>query len=145
MHNHINFKAYRRQLGFKGFLNLLHKSESFQVLLALAFVPKHKVETTYTPESPWAENLRRIYCGHISLKIYVPTMSTQHLPHETYILHEMLCGHSSDFVRILCRHISPGIYVSTISFFGFHLWRSGTSRREIGQRMVTMLMTLSNS
>ena len=56
MHIHINFKAYRRQLGFKGFLNLLHKKESFQIvnnlILALAFVPKHKVETTYTPESP---------------------------------------------------------------------------------------------
>ena len=26
----------------------------------------------------------------------VPTMSAQHLPHETYILREMLCGHSAD-------------------------------------------------
>ena len=41
----------------------------------------------------------------------VRTMSAQHLPRETYILREMLCG-----------HISPGIYVRTISFFGFHLW-----------------------
>ena len=50
----------------------------------------------------------------------------------TYILREMLCGHSADIVRILrghcadivrtlCGHKSPGIYVRTISFFGFQL------------------------
>ena len=38
-------------------------------------------------------------CGHISLEIYVRTMSAQHLPRETYILREMLCGHSADIVR----------------------------------------------
>ena len=40
----------------------------------------------------------------------VRTVSAQHLPRETYILREMLCG-----------HISPGIYVRIISFFGFQL------------------------
>ena len=67
-----------------------------------------------------AENPRRIQCGHcadicISLEIYVSTMSAQHLPRETYILREMLCGHSADIVRTLCGHISQGIYVRTMS------------------------------
>ena len=49
------------------------------------------------------------------VRTYIPgdiCMSAQHLPRETYILREMLCG-----------HISPGIYVRTISFFGFQLGR----------------------
>ena len=52
MHIRANFKAYRRQLGFKGCLNLLDGSESFQMIYnlirALAFVPKNKVESIYT-------------------------------------------------------------------------------------------------
>ena len=35
-------------IGFKGFLNLLDKSESFQIVYNLTFVPKHKVGTIYT-------------------------------------------------------------------------------------------------
>ena len=49
----------------------------------------------------------RTLCGHISLEIYVRTMSAQcphnvrtmsaqHLPRETYVLREMLWGHSAD-------------------------------------------------
>ena len=33
------------------------------------------------------------------LEIYGRTMSAQHLPRETYILREMLYGHSSDILR----------------------------------------------
>ena len=40
----------------------------------------------------------------------------------TYILREILCGHSADILPTLCGHISPGIYVRTISLFGFQLW-----------------------
>ena len=33
----------------------------------------------------------------------------------TYILREILCGHSADIGPTLCGHISPGIYVRTMS------------------------------
>ena len=51
----------------------------------------------------------------------VRTMSAQHLPRETYIFREMLCGHIADIVRTnISRDICP-YNVITISFFGFHL------------------------
>ena len=44
----------------------------------------------------WAENRRRIYCGYISLEIYVRTMSAQHLTKDICLTREMLCGHCAD-------------------------------------------------
>ena len=54
----------------------------------------------------------RTLCGHISLEIYVRTMSAQHLTKDICLTREMLCGHSADTVRTLCGHISPGIYAA---------------------------------
>ena len=71
------------------------------------------------------KDIVRSLCEHISLEIYVRTMTAQ-CPHNIslvrHISFERCCA---DIVRTLCGHISPRIYVRTISSFGFHLRYSG--------------------
>ena len=64
------------------------------------------------------KDIVRILCGHISLEIYVRTMSApcpHNISRKIYVSRGRCCA---DIVRTLCEHISPGIYVCTISFFG---------------------------
>ena len=77
-------------------------------------VSAYRRDEFWQPET-WAENPRRILCGHISLEIYVRTMSAQ-CPHNiSLVRHISFVRCCADIVPTLCGHISPGIYDFTMS------------------------------
>ena len=65
-------------------------------------------------------------CGHISLEIYVSTMSAQHLTKNIYVSRARCCA---DIVRTLCGHLSLEIYVHTMSALCLHNVRTMSAQQ----------------